>query len=253
MSNPISTLELARLADRVDELRAVNDELRALNEAFMNDVGSTIRGEMSRSVIIDPSIGQAKLPDRSAYRTIQDAMLDTVPSSKLEARLVPDVAHATIPRINLNGVAVTFVNAGGGSARPSIRVGVTSDGSENYFHQFYPDKGGESVSLIGVDLELPSVKIDGALPWDAIRTAWVRHSINIATRVQLNDVTVTGGVAGETLGIVSTHRSRVSFVAIDSILNGPLVAVANAETGDAIPWTSNLQLINGARLLSTDA
>ncbi len=203
-----------------------------------------VNGQMNFIATIDPDEAAPTGVDGGTFNTVAAAVAAAPNGSYCEIRLVAGKAHQIAANIDMMGRNIVLTKFGAGD-NPVVEFVAVVSGGYNYMYSFNP-RGGGSIAFYSCDLRLPTVEPDAALSW-AFNRAMVMYTPGRCVDIAVDRCTVSGGVAGEKMGVAMLGvGASVQMGIYSSTLDGPFFAISGS--GAKVITRSSVTLQNGAAI-----
>lgn len=234
---------------KITEIDGRVDQAEGEYAALAVSLKGVVNAQMAFSGTVDPDNPAPTNIDGGTFNTIK-ALVDAAPAGAfVTCYLISDKTYTLSQNIGFTNQFLFFRKSGGG-ADPILDVPAFETDAHNNIYAFVP-YGVCGVKFHDIDLRLPTAEPNPAKPWSSARSI-VQYQVGMPIAVALSASTVTGGIAGVNLGVMSNNGAGTSFFAMwVSTLDGPIFGVVDAGTGVTTVAKSAATFANGAAATTT--
>ncbi len=215
--------------------------------AMAANLKGVVSSELYFAATIDPDDIAPTNERGGVFNTIKEAV-DAAPRGAFVRLTLLSGKSYIIPEVIACGGKFVRLLKGGDGANPAIVTTSTLLNDENVFRVFTSD-GQSGVSIVNVNISLPTVLADISKPASLSRTSFFEYLPGGRVEMSLSGCTVTGGMAEMNMGLMSGHAGCLAMLGLsETVLDGNFFGVAYVHRGGALIRASTVTLANGASL-----
>lgn len=230
-----------------DDADAQIAQRQAAYDALAGNLSGIVASELSQTLYVDNTIGAAA---GTTFPTIK-AAIDSLPAGgDATIRLYTGQTHDVDADIDMKRRGIILAQQGDiGLGKPIINLLAYNSGGYNRMYGF----SGTDFSLMttSCDIALPTVEPVPGDPWYIFDKTMCQHTRGGHRWLTLSSASVTGGVAGVGLGLISAYEASFAGLGLFVVsFNGPITGVTDGAGGVFHIRKVSATLQNGAALNS---